>query len=224
MIRLSILKALRKATLALNYSYSEPEFGFGCPCERDGFHLAVIGASKDQWICSKDNDESDDLEQNHLVWLDLHQEKKGSSTLKSMPKLHQQDQASTSVDSTTSVHQRDHPEHQIKKQKLSTSLNSIPNLHQLDLLEYGHKTLKLIQCIAPKWERIATRLHFESHRIETIQKNWPQQAESACQSMLTKWLDGEGRGPRSWNTLITVLNEAELSSVAQELEELVKLI
>ena len=182
MIRLSIIKALRKATLALNYDFSEPEFGFGCPCEQDGFHLAAIGASKDQWICSKDNDEFDDLKQNQLVWLDKLQE----------------------------------------KQESSIPLDSTPKLHQLDLLEFSGKSLKLIQRVTAKWEQIAIRLHFEGHMIDTIRKNCPQQAESACQSMLTKWLNGEGCQPISWRTLITVLNEANLLSVAQDLEDFIK--
>ena len=182
MIRQSIVKALRKATLALNYDYSEPEIGFGCPCEQDGFHLAAIGASKDQWICSKDNDEFDDLEQNQLVWIDSHQEKQESSAF---------------IDST-------------------------PELHQLDLLEHSGKSVRLIQHMTAKWEQIARRLYFKGHMIETIRKDCPQQAESACQSMLTKWLNGEGRQPISWRTLITVLNEADLSSVAQDLDELIK--
>ena len=184
MIRSSIVKALRKATLALNYDYSEPEFGFGCPCEQDGFHLAVIGASNDQWICSKDNNEFDDLKQNQLVWLDPHQD----------------------------------------KQESSTSLESTPKLHQLDLLECSSKSLKLIQRVATKWEVVATRLYFEGHTIETIRKDCPQQTESACRSVLTKWLDGEGREPRSWRTLKAVLNEADFSSIAQEMEELIKSI
>jgi hypothetical protein len=182
MIRLSIVRAIRKATLALNYDYSEPEFGFGCPCEQDGFHLAAIAASKDQWICSKDSDEFDDLEQNQLVWIDEIQE----------------------------------------KQESSVSLDSAPKLHQLDLLECSGKSLKLIQSIAAKWEQIARRLYFDHHVIGIITKDCHQQAELACQSVLTRWLNGEGRQPISWTTLITVLDEADLSSVAEDLKKFIK--
>ena len=182
MIRLSIVRAIRKATLALNYDYSEPEFGFGCPCEQDGFHLAIIAASKDQWICSKDSDEFDDLEQNQLVWIDEVQE----------------------------------------NQESSVSLDSAPTLPQLDLLKCSGKSLKLIQRIAAKWEQIARRLYFDHHVISIITKDCPLQAELACQSVLTRWLNGEGRQPISWTTLLTVLDEADLSSVAEDLKKFIK--
>ena len=181
MIRLSIVRAIRKATLALNYDYSEPEFGFGCPCEQDGFHLAAITDSKDQWICSKDSDELDDLEQSQLAWINEVQE----------------------------------------KQESSVSLDSAPKLHQLDLLECSGKSLKLIQSIAAKWEQIARRLYFDHHVIDIITKDCPQQAELACQSVLTRWLNGEGRQPISWMTLITVLDEADLSSIAEDLKKFI---
>ena len=39
--------------------------------------------------------------------------------------------------------------------------------------------------------------------------------------MFNRWLDGEGRKPRTWGTLVTVLYEADLSSVANELEKMI---
>ena len=39
--------------------------------------------------------------------------------------------------------------------------------------------------------------------------------------MFTRWLEGEGRKPKTWRTLITAFHEADLSSVAHELDEMI---
>ena len=41
----------------------------------------------------------------------------------------------------------------------------------------------------------------------------------ATEAILQKWLQGTGRTPQTWDTLITVLREIELNTLAQEIEE-----
>ena len=93
-----------------------------------------------------------------------------------------------------------------------------PVLHQLDLIEYKDKTLKVIDQSAAKWERLATRLHFESHDVSRIRKDYHLRSFDACQTVLIEWLDGRGRQPTTWGTLIKALKEADMSELASDLE------
>ena len=117
--------------------------------------------------------------------------------------------------------------------KVSTSLSkessigeTIPKLHQLDLLEGNGKSVKLINVVASNWDSIALRLHFEHFDIEQIKRDYYQQCALACRTMFSEWLDGKGRSPASWNTLIKALREsqsdhekqAEMSKIIMDLE------
>ena len=105
--------------------------------------------------------------------------------------------------------------------KIASLSNHTPVFHELDLLERHGKKLQLIKRITGKWERVATRLHFPVDAIEVISRDSHHQCDSACRTMFSRWLDGEGREPRTWGTLVTVLYEADLSSVANELEKMI---
>ena len=78
--------------------------------------------------------------------------------------------------------------------------------------------MKVIEQAAAKWEEVATRLHFESHDISRIRENYPQQALKACRTVFIEWLDGRGRKPITWKTVMTALKEANLSEIAADLE------
>ena len=95
---------------------------------------------------------------------------------------------------------------------------SPPKLHQVDLIDGNGKTVKVIEQAAAKWERVATRLYFESHDISRIKKDNPLQSFEACQTVFIEWLNGKGRKPISWETLIKALKEADLSELAADLE------
>ena len=90
-------------------------------------------------------------------------------------------------------------------------------LHQLDLLEGNGKTVRVIDMVASKWEKVALRLHFSGHDISRIERDHNKSVR-ACQTMFTEWLEGKGRKPVTWDTLIKALGEAELSQVARDLE------
>ena len=75
--------------------------------------------------------------------------------------------------------------------------------------------------VASKWKRVATRLYFSQEKIDAISLDSHHQCDPACHTMFTRWLDGEGRGPKTWRSLIAALREADLSSVAHELDEMI---
>jgi hypothetical protein len=100
----------------------------------------------------------------------------------------------------------------------SPALASKPRLHELDLIAGNGKTVNVIDKTACAWEKVATRLHFEAQDISRIRKN-ERQAEDACRTIFTEWLEGKGRTPTTWGTVIQALNEARQGELAKDLEE-----
>ena len=96
---------------------------------------------------------------------------------------------------------------------------SKPQLHELDRITGNGKTVKVINRASPVWEKVATRLHFEGHDILTIRRN-EHQAEDACRTVFMEWLEGKGRSPTTWETVIKALEEAELAEVAKDLKDI----
>ena len=101
-------------------------------------------------------------------------------------------------------------------------LDSRPKLHQLGYLKLNNQRIKMIERVASRWESVATQLHFEGHLIDTIKMESHYQVDSACRKMFIRWLEGIGRQPITWRTLIDTLDEAGLPRVAHELSNIIR--
>jgi hypothetical protein len=99
-------------------------------------------------------------------------------------------------------------------------LNDSPKLHELDLIS-GDKCQKvqLIKELAAEWEKIAIRLHFESHHIKRIQRD-NRSSEDCCRSVFMDWLEGTGRQPISWKVMVEAVSEGGFSRVAKDLKSI----
>ena len=75
----------------------------------------------------------------------------------------------------------------------------------------------MIRSSAAYWERVATRLHFEGQEIKSIKIDH-HSTEDCCRNMFVEWLDGTGRTPKTWETVIKALDEADLGEIATELK------
>ena len=100
----------------------------------------------------------------------------------------------------------------------SPALLRKPHLHELDRIAGRRKKVKVINKTAHLWKQVATRLYFEGHDILRIGKD-QHQAEDACRTVFIEWLEGKGRTPTTWGTVLEVLNEAEQGELANDLEE-----
>ena len=78
----------------------------------------------------------------------------------------------------------------------------------------------MIDMVAAKWDNVALRLYFESYDISRIERDHPQQCVQASITVFTEWIEGKGRQPSSWHTLIEALKETRLKSVASDLENM----
>ena len=101
----------------------------------------------------------------------------------------------------------------------NSALTSRPHLHELDHITGSGKTVNVIDKVAYVWEKVATRLHFEGHDISRIQRN-EHRAEDACHTMFVEWLEGRGRTPTTWETVLKVLEEAKQRELAKDLKEI----
>ena len=93
-------------------------------------------------------------------------------------------------------------------------------------MEVNDKTVRIFEKGAGKWDKIATRLHFEGAKIAQIRTDCQHDTYQACQKTFTEWLDGkEGlRRPTAWSTIITALKEAGLGQLADDLEKILLLL
>ena len=101
------------------------------------------------------------------------------------------------------------------------SLTSVPRFHQLDLIECKGKRLRIIHAAASKWRNLATRLYFTPSDISRIRSDNLTHCYNACWQVCNEWLNGVGRPPTTWTTLIKALEEADLSEVSKELENII---
>ena len=91
-------------------------------------------------------------------------------------------------------------------------------MRQINIVEGNGKTVKLIKLVAARWEEVATMLHLEDCDIQRIRRDHRNDSCKACQTALKEWLEGEGRNPVTWKTLISALKEAKFSEIASDLE------
>lgn len=99
---------------------------------------------------------------------------------------------------------------------INSFTDDLPKLHQLQRLEHREDTVNVMETVAPIWEKVAVALHFEGY-VAVIKQNNQQQVEPSCLSMFSEWLNGRGRRPASWLTLVDVLREVNLSHVADRI-------
>lgn len=63
------------------------------------------------------------------------------------------------------------------------SMSSLPKLHQIDHIEGNGKVVKIIESVAARWEKVATRLHVHYHIIEHIKKDNQHQCDPCCRKI-----------------------------------------
>ena len=93
-----------------------------------------------------------------------------------------------------------------------------PTLPLLHILTTSFKSIKIIERIAVKNHSLGILLLNDDSGAVTrnIEAQYRPDQDKITEAILQRWLEGTGRKPQSWATLITVLKEIELNTLAEE--------
>ena len=84
--------------------------------------------------------------------------------------------------------------------------------------------IEIIKIISPKWKDIGTLLDFDQTgaTLNQIQANeGAKGVEACCRAMLQYWLEGKGKQPATWTTLLGVLQDSNFQELARRLKRAV---
>ncbi len=83
------------------------------------------------------------------------------------------------------------------------------------------KRVEIIKTIAPHWNKFGIYFDFDETglTLDCIAKKHSFNPIDCCTQMMKEWLEGRGRQPATWATLIDLLKDAEMNDFAQQLEE-----
>jgi hypothetical protein len=99
-------------------------------------------------------------------------------------------------------------------------LDEMPRLRELHRLCRDSIVVNVVRAVAPSWETFALCLGMERNMIDIWKRNAHYQVEDAARRLFCHWLDGNGRTPNTWKTLIQALHENDLPIIATEVEEI----
>ena len=88
----------------------------------------------------------------------------------------------------------------------------------------GHKSVRVVDELAPYWRTVGCFLRFPECDLETLSKD-NHSEEERCRRMLSMWLDGRNdendSRPKTWATLIHVIKRARRGTLSKQIQEVV---
>ena len=80
-----------------------------------------------------------------------------------------------------------------------------PEMRQLErFVGVKGMVFEVVKEVSTDWEKLALALHL---RGEIIREQRHLQPEAACRTILQRWLNGDGRQPVTWDTLLDCLED-----------------
>ena len=107
----------------------------------------------------------------------------------------------------------------------SQTLHSKPKFEEMLYLEYsnGHESVHIIDQITPYCKKLG---HMLGLRDELVQNIWdiaiPATPTDKCTTTIRKWLEGQGRTPVTWETLVVALDKLDLRELSDLLRQIFK--
>ena len=83
---------------------------------------------------------------------------------------------------------------------------------------HSGRALRILDNIASHWEEIGICLQIDEATLRMITAETRGDVMDCCGEMMRQWLQGSGRQPVTWATLIEVLREADFNVLAHDLE------
>ena len=106
----------------------------------------------------------------------------------------------------------------------TTPPDTQPTLQQLThMIDNCGKEVQIIQNIAAKWKEVGILFNFDptGRTNDLINARNSSDPEACCTDMMKVWLEGKGRQPATWATLVEVLRNANFNCLANDMEQLV---
>ena len=219
-VRTAIFDAIGKVFEVMQLTEIETSPAVFCPCHTIiKSHLATLATySNNQHllVCSQSNSEIQPTEK-HLLWFRNEVASQASpcqasSTNAPATQAHPQ--------TSTAVPQQSPP---ITLSPIITPSQSDKPIMQLlvNFPTQSGENIKIIQRMASEYRYLIINLLSDDDGAITksIVAENHFQADKITLAVLSRWLQGEGRKPKTWATLITVLHEIELSELAGDIEK-----
>ena len=102
-----------------------------------------------------------------------------------------------------------------------TGVPTVKMLTSLSILVDGEKqNLKIIQGTCTHYSNLAMYLLEDDNCeiVDCFEEKYHHDPEKIVAAVYKKWISGTGKRPVSWQTLVDVLREIELNSLADEIE------
>lgn len=95
-------------------------------------------------------------------------------------------------------------------------------LHLFKLVPEDGAEVKILERVAFEFQKVAIALGFQHGVYEAVLLAVYNDHEHACMKIFEKWLNGEGRKPVTWATLIQALEDAGFRELARQLKNAVR--
>ena len=94
--------------------------------------------------------------------------------------------------------------------------------YRCKLLDLPHPTEEelwnhVVPVVAARWREVAAYLGLESHVITAVHVAQSND-EDSCLKVLLRWMDGAGKQPKTWLTVLEAMRRAGFTEPAKELE------
>ena len=97
---------------------------------------------------------------------------------------------------------------------------STPTMPELLHFKAGSRHINIPREIGSKYHNFGAQLlqeHTAAH-FEDLEHQYQRNGEEINCHILQEWLDGKGRKPTTWATLVKVLNDIEMGELANKIE------
>ena len=93
-------------------------------------------------------------------------------------------------------------------------------MDQLLNFKDGTSKINIPQRISIKYSNFGTQLLRGDFRyIQSLEQQYSRDSEKINTVILQEWLGGKGKEPKSWATLVEVLDDIELGELARQIKE-----
>jgi len=94
-----------------------------------------------------------------------------------------------------------------------------PEMWQLQrFVGVGGRPVKVVENVCADWEKLALALQFRGGVIRAVRESERPLVEPACRRILERWsVNGEGRQPVTWETLVECLDDIGHCTLASDL-------